>query len=65
MVRTGRSHTGAKNYHSKLTEDDVLSMRAQRGMFLLRELAEMYGVDQALVSMIVNRKVWKHIHDVE
>jgi hypothetical protein len=65
MVRTGRSQTGVKNYHSKLTEDDVLSMRAQRSMFLLRELAEMYGVDQALVSMVVNRKVWKHIDETE
>jgi len=57
----GRSQTGSKNHHSKLTEDDVISIRAIRSMFLLSELAEMFGVDQALISMIANRKIWKHV----
>ena len=61
MVVYGRSQTGTKNYHSKLTEDDVISIRAIRNMFLLSELAEMFSVDQALISMIVNRKIWKHV----
>lgn len=63
MVRYGRSQKGEKNHHSKLSNEDVLCIRAQRDMFLLRELAEMYNVDQALVSMIVNNKIWKHIHE--
>jgi len=62
MVLYGRSQTGEKNYHSKLTDYDVTSIRAQKGMFLLREFAEMYGVDQALISMILNNKIWKHIN---
>jgi hypothetical protein len=61
MVRTGRSQVGTKNYHSKLTEDDVISIRAQRSMFTLRQLSEMYGVDQALISMISNGKIWRHL----
>jgi hypothetical protein len=61
MVTYGRSQTGSKNHHSKLTEDDVISIRAIRSMFLLSELAEMFGVDQALISMIANRKIWKHV----
>lgn len=63
MVRYGRSQQGERNYHSKLSNDDILCIRAQREMFLLRELAEMYGVDQALISMIVNNKIWKHVSD--
>ena len=61
MVAYGRSQTGSKNHHSKLTEEDVISIRAIRSMFLLSELAEMFGVDQALISMIVNRRIWKHV----
>ena len=61
MVRYGHSQKGSRNYQSKLTEEDVLSIRAVRGMFLLRELAEMYGVDQALISMILNNKIWTHV----
>jgi hypothetical protein len=61
MVAYGRSQTGSKNHHSKLTEEDVVSIRAIRSMFLLSELAEMFAVDQALISMVVNRKIWKHV----
>lgn len=61
MVTYGRSQQGEKNYQSKLTSDDILSIRAQRPFFKLRELAEMYNVDQALISMISNKKIWKHI----
>jgi hypothetical protein len=61
MVLYGRSQTGSKNYHSKLTEDNVITIRAIRSMFLLSELAEIFDVDQALISMIVNRKIWKHV----
>ena len=61
MVKYGHSQMGTRNYHAKLTSEDVISIRALRGMFLLRELAEMYGVDQALISMIVNNKIWKHV----
>ena len=61
MVAYGRSQTGIKNHHSKLTEEDVISIRALRSEFLLSELAKRFGVDQALISMIANRKVWKHV----
>ena len=61
MIAHGRSQTGTRNHHSKLTEEDVVSIRAIRSMFLLSELAEMFSVDQALVSMVVNRKIWKHV----
>lgn len=63
MVTYGNSQKGTKNYHAKLTEEDVIAIRAQRSMFLLRELAEMYDVDQALISMVVNRKIWKHVRE--
>jgi hypothetical protein len=61
MVRHGHSQKGSRNYQSKLTEEDVLSIRALWGMFVLRELGEMYGVDPALISLIVRRKIWKHV----
>lgn len=61
MVLYGRSQKGEKNYHSKLTDENVLFIRAQRDSFSLKELSEMYGVDQALISIIINNKIWKHV----
>lgn len=61
MVAYGRSQKGEKNYHSKLTEENVVFIRSQKDMFLLSEFAEMYGVDQALISLVLNNKIWKHI----
>lgn len=59
----GRSakQNGEKNGLSKLTDGQVLEIRSAQG--LQRELAEQYGVDQSLISLIKRKKVWAHIPD--
>lgn len=48
---------------TKLTEDDVREMRSKyrTGEWSQNQLAEEYGVNQANVSDIVNRKYWQHV----
>lgn len=47
---------------SKLDENAVIDIRrlCDRGV-CQREIAEMYGVGQTLVSLIKHRKVWQHV----
>jgi len=45
---------------AKLTDQDVHDIRAITGMSQ-RAIAKQYGVDRSLISLIVNRKIWKHI----
>jgi hypothetical protein len=53
---------GEANGSSKLTETQVLEIRAATGKdALLRVLAARFGVTEALVSMIRLRKIWRHV----
>lgn len=64
-VNKGRSMKGVKHNLAKLTESQVLEIRAKYNGFrkrpYLRELAEEHGVDPTMISLIVNRKNWTHI----
>jgi hypothetical protein len=51
---------GKKNGRAKLTEQDVLDIRANSGL-TYRQLAAKYNVSQSLIGYIINRKNWKHI----
>lgn len=58
----GRRCHGSTHVGSKLTEEQVLAIRALRTDGASQaSLARDYGVSTALVSNIVNRKVWTHI----
>ena len=46
---------------AKLTEVDVLAIRATAGSATQRELANIYGVQQSQISRIINRKEWAHL----
>ncbi len=62
-ARKGRRLPGSKNHQAKLTEAQVLELRAryaEGGISQVRLAAE-YGVSHALVSFIVTRRAWKHI----
>ena len=50
---------GESNGHAKLTEADVLAIRADSRYH--RVIADEYGVTQPLISLIKNRKRWSHI----
>jgi len=50
-------------HHSKLTKQQVLEIRADwaTGKYTQKQLAEKYKTSQQHISLIVNRKIWKHI----
>jgi hypothetical protein len=51
---------GAGNGWAKLTDADVLAIRAAKGC-LQRELAEQYGVSRGHISFIRTGKKWVHL----
>lgn len=59
-VRKPNSYAvGSKAAPAKLTEDQVISIRQDdRSCYAL---AKQYGVTPGLISMVKNRKVWKHL----
>jgi len=68
MVQKGRgiAKSGEQHCRARLTEDDVLAIRARAAAGeTQRPLAREYGVDQATISNIVTRKSWKHVQDSE
>lgn len=57
-----RAH-GEAVYHAKLTESEVLGIRALHdlGNATHKELGEIYGVSASNIGCIVRRHTWKHI----
>ena len=60
MVSRGRQARGSNAGTAKLTEQQVLEIRAIRGM-TQDAIAERYGVSHDSISLIINRKNWTHI----
>lgn len=60
-VARGRNGSAKRsaNGRAKLTEEQVAFIRANRGKLLQRELGAMFGVAQAVVSMIQLNKTWR------
>lgn len=54
----GTSNRGKRNGRAKLTEQDVLAIRAKVAGRPQKEVAEMFGVHQVTVSRIVRRIDW-------
>lgn len=54
---------GSKHYHSKLTEDQVIAMRAEyaAGGTSHKRLAKKYGVSHGNIAFILSRKSWAHV----
>lgn len=50
---------GERNGMAKLTEANVLAIR--KDTRLLRDVAPAYGVSEATISLIKNRKMWRHV----
>jgi hypothetical protein len=59
MAQKGRSTYGEKHPNAKLTESQVLEIRFMLGTLL--DIAEKYGISRNNVSLIKNRKRWKHL----
>lgn len=59
----GRKPIGSKTGKAKLTEAQVAEIRCEyaKGTVTLETLSAQYGISQSSISMIVNRKRWRHI----
>ena len=59
MSERGRAARGVKASSSKLSDEDIMAIRASNAS--RTELARLYGVCHQQISMIVRRKRWAHI----
>ena len=59
MVAKGRQARGKSHGSAKLTEADVLAIRADNRP--QRAIAPDYGISHRLISDIKNRKIWAHV----
>lgn len=59
----GTHPRGSMSSQAKLTEDQVIAMRAiyAQGNTSLSQIARNHGVSVSLVSQIINRKIWLHV----
>lgn len=57
-VVAGTRCRGEDQHAAKLTEDDVLQIRALRGTIMQKEIASMFGIDPETVRRIQKRKAW-------
>ena len=58
-IRKGRTPVGEDRPESKLTNDQVISIRKDTG--LQKDIAKKHGITQAMVSLITTRQKWRHI----
>jgi hypothetical protein len=59
MNRKGRGARGERNGGTHLTERDILAIRADKRLHRL--IAADYGVAGSQISVIKNRKTWRHV----
>lgn len=63
MSRKGRvvcrPHRGEEHYNAKLTEADIVTIRSLK--LKLKEVAAMFDISEASVSLIRRRLHWKHV----
>ncbi|MGC2075292.1 MAG: HNH endonuclease [Xanthobacteraceae bacterium] len=58
-VERGRQPRGSKAAHAKLTEADIIAIRADPRP--QAEIAKVHGIDGGRVSRIRTRKIWRHV----
>lgn len=59
----GRVSSGEDHYKAKLSESDIVNIRSSHsaGGITMTAIAARFGVTPALISVIINRKIWRHI----
>lgn len=62
-ARVTRRNEGEASPTAKLKEAQVLEIRSKHatGEFTFKQLGRMFSVSEATISMLVNRKTWRHI----
>jgi hypothetical protein len=48
-------------WNAKLTEQDVISIRAKSPQISYAKLAAEYGVHLMTIAQVITRKTWKHL----
>lgn len=57
-------HTrGERQGNAKLTDDDVRFIRSQADAMTQTALAEMFGIRQSTIWVIIRRRAWAHVED--
>jgi DNA-binding transcriptional regulator YiaG len=59
-VSKGRQAKGESIAQSKLTEEDVIAIRASNGISQA-SIAEQFGVSHDLIALVRSRKIWRHV----
>lgn len=54
---------GERQGKSKLTDDDVRFIRSQSDVMTQTALAEMFGIRQSTIWVIIRRRAWSHVQD--
>jgi hypothetical protein len=60
-IKHGISNIGERSKSAKLKEEDVRSIRANKGIFTIRELAKRYGVSHTTILAAQNGHHWGHV----
>jgi hypothetical protein len=60
-VGHGTQPVGSKMWNAKLTEQDVISIRAKSPQISYAKLAADYGVHLMTIAQVITRKTWKHL----
>ena len=60
-ARHGTENFGERNGAAKLTESDVMRIRALARTLTQREIATRFHVSQPEVSAVINHKRWSHV----
>jgi hypothetical protein len=59
MTNAGRQSRGTHRPNAKLTEDEILEIRASNEK--QQVLADRYGIKQPNISMVKANKIWRHV----
>lgn len=57
-IEHGTANRGQRCGTSKLTDDDVRSIRRLSGTLFQREIGDLFGITQSAVSSILSRRIW-------
>ena len=63
MAAKGRAgvHLGVENVNAKLRPEDIVEMRRMAESQTQRDIAELFGVNQATVWSVLSGKTWSHV----
>ena len=60
-VLHGTAQQGGRHWCAKLTDEDILAIRAVQDFRSRKELAKAYGVSETTIYRILRRKTWRHL----